>query len=68
MGETPLFNELLETGLQERLKRERNSFLDHLRDSMENLFEQDLKPKVLREKLLELIENERMPGYGRYYR
>ena len=68
MGETPLVNELLETGLQERLKRDRNSFLDQFRDSVENLFEQDLEPKVLREKLLQLIDESRMPGYGRYYK
>ncbi len=68
MSENNLLSECFERGIEETIRREENNFLDTLRGNIENLFEQDYPPQVLREKLFELIDRSRVPGLGRYYR
>jgi len=68
MPEKNLLEDIIETGINEKVRKAHNSFLDGLRRDIDEMFEQNLEPKVLREKILERIDNARCARCdSRYY-
>ena len=66
--ESNILEKVLSDGIECRIREEHNAFLGQFRCKVEELCDRDIDPKELRKQLLQLIESERMPGYGRYYR
>lgn len=68
MPEKNLLNDIIEAGIDEKIRKAHNNFLDSLRRDIDDMFEQNIEPKVLREKILERIDNARMARCdSRYY-
>ena len=63
-----LLNDLLALGLEERTRKSQNYFLEELRTFAENLFEEDVPPKVIKEKLLQHIDELIIHTNNRYYK
>ena len=64
-----ILDTIIEEGIREKIKKERKAFLDDLRQFVDRLFEEDLEPKVVQQRLLDRIDDARSScrAESRYY-